>query len=189
MVLERQYTIPLRRAALKVPRYRRAKKAVKQIKEFLARHMKTDEENVKVGRWLNEFVWWRGIKSPPNKVRVNVSKDDKGIVKAELIDISDRSKKIQAKEDARAKVIDEKKKKEEAEKKAQEDAAKKAEEEKKKAEEAKKTEAEKEVDKEKKAIEKKEKDVSAAPIQPKPEVTAPKEKHVSKHPVRQAMKK
>ncbi|MFC1685938.1 50S ribosomal protein L31e [Nanoarchaeota archaeon] len=185
--LERQYTIPLRRETLKVPKYRRAKKAVKAIREFLARHMKTDFEKVKLGRWLNELVWERGIKNPPNKVRVNVSKDDKGIATAELIELSERSKKIDAKDQARMKVIDEKKKKEDDEKKAQEEAQKKAAEEEKKKQEAAKTEAEKEVDKEKKDIEKVEKQVVDTPKTPK--TAAPKAKSAPKHPVRKAMQK
>ena len=186
--LERQYTIPLKREVLKVPRYRRAKKAIKKVKEFLARHMKAEEKDVKVGRWLNEQIWERGIKTPPNKVRVNVSKDDKGIVHVELIELSERAKKIDAKDQARMKVLDDKKKAEEASKKAQEDAAKKAAEEQKKAEEAAKTSGEKEVDKEKKDIKKVEKKVTAEPA--KPQVTAPKDtgaKH--QHPTRKVMNK
>jgi len=192
MVLERQYTIPLKRGVLKVPRYRRAKKAVKEIKIFLARHMKAEVENVKVGRWLNELVWERGIKNPPNKVRVNVSKDDKGIVKAELIELSERSKKIQAKEDSRVKTIEEKKKAEEAAKKAQEEAMKKEAEEKKKKEEAEKSASEKEVDKEKKDIEKVEKKTIAAPKGNPVVASRVPEKGksaVKTHPVRRVMKK
>ena len=188
MVLERQYTIPLRREFLKVPRYRRAKKAVKQIKQFLARHMKAEEKDVKVGRWVNEQVWSRGIKNPPTKVIVNVSKDDKGIVKVELIEISEKAKKIEAKEQSRMRTIEDKKKAEEAAKKAQEEAAKKEAEEQKKAEEASKSKGEKEVDKEKKEIEKVEKKVTDAPA--KPQVAVPKEtgaKH--QHPTRKVMNK
>lgn len=187
MVLERQYTIPLKREVLKVPKYRRAKKAIRKVKEFLARHMKAEKEDILIGRWLNEQIWERGIKTPPNKVRVNVSKDDKGIVKVELVEISERAKKIDAKDQARIKVIDDKKKAEDAAKKAQEDAAKKAAEEKKKAEEAAKSKAEKEVDKEKKDIEKVEKQVGETPVKSQ---VKPQPKMVKKsHPVRQAMQK
>jgi ribosomal protein L31E len=37
-VLERTYNVPLRREYLKVPRYRRAKKAVTALKEFVSKH-------------------------------------------------------------------------------------------------------------------------------------------------------
>ena len=46
--LERTYNVPLRKEFLKVPKYKRAKKAVKALKQFLAKHMKSD--NVKIGK-------------------------------------------------------------------------------------------------------------------------------------------
>lgn len=189
MGLERQYTVPLRREFLKVPRYRRAKKATKFIKQFMARHMKTDEVNVKVGRWVNELVWERGIKNPPTKVRVNAVKDDKGIVKVELIELSEKAEKIEAKEAVRMKAAEEKKKKEDAEKKAQELAAKKHAEEEKKKQEAEKSKVEKEVDREKKDIEKVEKKVTE-PVKDVKSV-APKEIGATKHqhPQRKVMNK
>jgi len=189
MVLTRQYTIPLRREWLKVPKYKRAKRAVAEIKVFLERHMRADSKDVKIGRWLNELVWERGIKNPPSKVRVNASKDDKGIVKVELIELSERAKKIQLKEDTRVKVIEDKKKAEEAAKKAQEEAAKKAEEDRKKAEEAAKTKAEKEVDKEKKAIEEKVKHETIPPKEKNPGAGKDTKPAKHQHPVRQALKK
>jgi len=83
MVVERTYTIPLRREWLKTPRWRRAKKAKTAVQEFLRKHMKS--EDVRIGKYLNEEIWKNGIKSPPAKVKVNVVKDDKGVVKAELV--------------------------------------------------------------------------------------------------------
>ena len=86
IVLERTHNIPLRREWLKVAKYRRAKKAVSAVKKFLKRHMKAeDEKNVKLGKYLNLKIWERGIKSPPHHIKVNVTKDDKGIVRAELV--------------------------------------------------------------------------------------------------------
>ena len=49
--MERTYIIPLRKEWLKVPIYKRTKKAVKATKEFLQKHMKV--ETVKLGRHLN----------------------------------------------------------------------------------------------------------------------------------------
>lgn len=80
--IERSYTIPLRREFLKVPRYKRAKKATAAVKQFLAKHMKS--EDVKVGTSINEKVWENGMRNPPSKVRVQAVKDEKGIVTAEL---------------------------------------------------------------------------------------------------------
>lgn len=82
--LERTYTIPLRREWLKSVKYKRAKKAVRAIKEFLVRHMKTAKENVRLGTQLNIELWKHGIKNPPSRIKVNVTKDDKGMVRAEL---------------------------------------------------------------------------------------------------------
>ena len=45
---ERTYTIPLRKAILKVPRYKRAKRAMSEIRIFLKRHLKV--ETVKIGQ-------------------------------------------------------------------------------------------------------------------------------------------
>ncbi|PIN76512.1 50S ribosomal protein L31e [Candidatus Woesearchaeota archaeon CG10_big_fil_rev_8_21_14_0_10_36_11] len=80
--LERVYTVPLRKEYQKVPRWRRTKKAVKALQEFLAKHMKSD--NVKISSELNDELWKHGIKNPPHHVKVTVTKDKDGVVKAEL---------------------------------------------------------------------------------------------------------
>lgn len=82
MATVRTYTIPLRKEWLKTPKYRRAKKAIRAIKEFLIKHMKS--ENIKIGKFINLRIWKDGIKNPPGKIKINVSKDDEGLVKAEL---------------------------------------------------------------------------------------------------------
>lgn len=71
--LERVYVVPLREGTQKAPAHRRAKKAVNVLKEFIAKHMKC--ENVKVGVYLNELIWSKGIKNPPAKVEVKAVKD------------------------------------------------------------------------------------------------------------------
>lgn len=81
--LERIYNVPLRKGFQKAVRYKKAKKAVKTLKEFLARHMKVDIKNVKIGPIVNEKIWERGIKKPPHHVKVTAIKED-DIVKAEL---------------------------------------------------------------------------------------------------------
>jgi len=83
VVLERTYNIPLRIEWLKVAKYRRAKKAVKAVREFLFKHMKAEE--VKLGKYLNLELWKHGIKNPPHHIKVNATKDDKGLVKAEIV--------------------------------------------------------------------------------------------------------
>ncbi len=80
--LERTYTIPLRREYLKVPQYRRTEKASRALREFLVKHMKS--ENIRIGKFLNEHLWMHGMKNPPHHVRVNVVKVPEGTVYAEL---------------------------------------------------------------------------------------------------------
>jgi len=101
--LEREYVIPLKRGVLNVPQYRRAKKAVRLIKEFLARHMRVEDRDlrkVKVDIYLNNEVWFRGIKKPANKIKVKAVKRD-GIVYAELAEIPDAVKFARMKNEKR----------------------------------------------------------------------------------------
>lgn len=75
--LEREYVVPLRRGFMNVPHYRRAKKAVRILKEFMVRHMNVrdgDTRNIKVDIHLNNEIWFRGIKKPLNKVKVKAKK-------------------------------------------------------------------------------------------------------------------
>jgi len=90
VVLEREYIIPLRKEWIKVPRYKRAPKAIKAIKEFLVKHMKIynrNLNNIKINRILNNEIWFRGIKKPPAKIKIIAKKLDNGLVDVELVDI------------------------------------------------------------------------------------------------------
>jgi len=76
--IEREYVIPLREKCRPVPRYKKTNKAVKTVKEFLVRHMKIrdrDLKKIKLDIYLNEFLWLRGIKNPPHKIKVKVVKE------------------------------------------------------------------------------------------------------------------
>ena len=111
--IEREYVIPLRKQVKKVPRYKKANKAVKTIKEFLVRHMQVrdrDLNKVKIDRHLNEMVWFRGIKRPPAKVKVKAVKDDKGIVRVESIQLMEGLKFKKTREEKRESNVKEKKK-------------------------------------------------------------------------------
>ena len=94
-VLERVYIIPLRRETLKVPPFRKANKAMKAIKEFVSKHMKTNE--IMVGKYLNLKVWGHGAKNPPHHVKINATKDDKGKVFVELVDAPKEKPKVEDK--------------------------------------------------------------------------------------------
>ena len=101
--LEREYTIPLRKRTQIVPRYKKTNKAVKTIKEFLARHMKIrdrDLRKIKIDKYLNEAVWSRGIRHPPHKIKVKAIKEpDKDIVRVELAVMPEKLKFKKAKEE------------------------------------------------------------------------------------------
>ncbi|MEM4719547.1 MAG: 50S ribosomal protein L31e [Candidatus Pacearchaeota archaeon] len=87
--IEREYIINLRKKVIKVPRYRRAKKAIRALKEFLARHMKVEKRDikkVKIDKYLNEEIWHKGIRKPIMKLKIRAKKI-KGIVYAELAEM------------------------------------------------------------------------------------------------------
>ena len=80
--LEREYTIPLRRAWVNVVEYKRSRKAVLAIKIFIAKHMHVenrDIDKVKLDVYLNNNIWYRGRRSPPSKIKVKAVKEN-GIV-------------------------------------------------------------------------------------------------------------
>ena len=79
---ERIYVIPLRAATQKAKRKKRTPRAVKTVREFLKRHMKS--ENVKIGEDLNRKLWERGIVKTLPRIRVKAVKQDDGSVEASL---------------------------------------------------------------------------------------------------------
>ena len=81
--IERTITIPLR-ATKMVPRSRRALRAVKEIRENVARHMKADADKIWIDQALNEKIWERGIQKPPKRITVKAVKYDDGLVEVSL---------------------------------------------------------------------------------------------------------
>lgn len=75
--VERVYTINLGKVLLS-PNNQRAKRAINMIREFAIHHMKS--ENVKMDEDVSHLVWARGIRHPPRKIRVKLTKDDDGTV-------------------------------------------------------------------------------------------------------------
>jgi len=121
-VLERVYNVPLRREYLKAPNWKRTPKAVKALREFVSKHMKS--ENVLIGKYANLLLWKHGIKKPPHHIKVNAVKDDKGQVKVELVELPGKAKRAEKKQKDLEKKKDDKeaaaKKPEEKEKSAEE---------------------------------------------------------------------
>ncbi len=104
--LEREYIIPLRDKWKHVPRYKRANKAIKAIKEFVAKHMRIysrDLKKIKIDKFLNEVIWLRGIKKPPKKIKVKAIKSDDEIIKVEAFEIPEKLKFKKLKEEKREK--------------------------------------------------------------------------------------
>ena len=90
LILEREYSVPLRKEWLKVPRYKRSNKAIKALKEFMVRHMKIydkDLRKTKIDVNLNNEIRFRGVKKPYSKIKVKAKKFDNNIVKVELVNL------------------------------------------------------------------------------------------------------
>jgi large subunit ribosomal protein L31e len=157
---ERIYTINLGKVLLS-PNNQRAKRAINMIREFATKHMKS--ENVKIEEEISHLVWARGIRHPPRKIRVKITKDDGNVI------VSKYQEEKKAEETKKAeKKSDEKKKSDKKEEK-------KVEEKKEKVPEKKVEEKPKEENKtEEKKTEKK------AEEKPKKEEKKPEEKKESK---------
>ena len=111
---EREFIVPLRRSWLKVPEYKRAKRAVKELKMFIAKHMRVvnrDIKKVKLDKWLNHEIWFRGIRKPPTKIRVKAKRDGENI-RVELAEIPESIKFKVEKEKVEEKKKEEEKKEE-----------------------------------------------------------------------------
>ncbi len=81
--IERIMVVPLRKTK-QAPRTKRSARAIKEVKEFVMRHMKVDEENVWIDASLNEKIWENGIRNPPSKVTIKAVKFDDGLVEVSL---------------------------------------------------------------------------------------------------------
>ncbi len=94
-IIERTYNIPLRREYLKAPRWNRTKKAVRALRQFLVKHMKSPD--VRLGVQLNQELWKHGIRNPPHHIKVLASKTKEGVVTAELFGVKKKEPSVKAK--------------------------------------------------------------------------------------------
>lgn len=92
--IERVFTIPLTVTKV-VPRTKRAPRAVKEIKDYIRRHMtdktvsEEDEASDKkkdiwIDNRLNEHLWSQGIEHPPARVRVKAIRFEDGLIEVTL---------------------------------------------------------------------------------------------------------
>jgi len=117
---ERIYTINLKREFLKAPRWKKSQKASYAVRKFLERHMKIDENKIKIGSSITEKIWEHGNQNPPNKIRIKVIQTDEGKVKAEMFGTIFPEELIQEKEKKKEKPKEETPKEESKEEKKQE---------------------------------------------------------------------
>ncbi|MBU2560091.1 60S ribosomal protein L31 [archaeon] len=73
--MERVFVIPLREVK-KTPRSKRVQKAVKFIRGYISKHMKT--EDVKLSDALNKKIWEQGMRNIPSKIEVKASVGEDG---------------------------------------------------------------------------------------------------------------
>ncbi|MEM4633615.1 MAG: 50S ribosomal protein L31e [Candidatus Anstonellaceae archaeon] len=110
--LERIYTIPLAEAYEYV-RTKRAKRAVKLVRQFAIRHMKA--EDAKISEGVNQRIFRDGIQKPPRRIKVRIVKGEDGIAKVWMIG---EEEKLKAEAEKKSKELEAKKaasnKKEEA---------------------------------------------------------------------------
>jgi ribosomal protein L31E len=66
------YTIPLQKIFNNKPRRGRAKKAIREIKEFVKKHKRLNEDQIAVSNEVNEKVWARGMFGIPRKIEVQL---------------------------------------------------------------------------------------------------------------------
>jgi len=88
---ERIYNVPLSDAYL-TTRVKATRRAITILRNFIKRHAKVEEENIKISNKLNQYVWSRGRKKPPRHVKIKVIKDN-GIARAYLHDEKIEEKK------------------------------------------------------------------------------------------------
>jgi large subunit ribosomal protein L31e len=75
--LERVYTINLGKVKLSQSQHR-AVRAINMIREFARHHMKIEE--IKIEEELAHLIWSKGVRNPPRKVRVRMTKTDDGYI-------------------------------------------------------------------------------------------------------------
>lgn len=68
---EHVYTIPIK-IGRGILRHGRARKAIKSIKEYVARHINVKEDDVWIDAHVNKMIWKRGAQKVPSSIRVKV---------------------------------------------------------------------------------------------------------------------
>ena len=130
-MITRVYTVPLKKAWRR-KKNRRAEAAMRFLRAFISRHMKTAPEKVKIDAKVNEKIWERSMNNPPRRIRVTATKADDGTVIVSLFTEGARKEEKAERKVEEKKKIEKKGKKEVEEKRGEEKAGKKEEKEEKK---------------------------------------------------------
>ena len=77
IVSEKMFTINLGRVWIAKPK-RRAPRAINTVKEYMKRHMKSDD--IVITNEINEQIWSKGIGKPPRRIKVRAVKDNENRV-------------------------------------------------------------------------------------------------------------
>mmetsp|Transcript_10539 Transcript_10539/g.12056 ORF Transcript_10539/g.12056 Transcript_10539/m.12056 type:complete len:119 (+) Transcript_10539:31-387(+) len=68
----RDYTVNLHKRLQKIAFKRRAPRAIKELVQFAQKNMFT--QDVRVDQKLNQYLWSRGVRNVPKRVRVRISR-------------------------------------------------------------------------------------------------------------------
>jgi large subunit ribosomal protein L31e len=79
---ERIYTVPLAKLWGNTFKGKKTKKAMKCLHEFVTQHMKP--EVIYIDPEVNRRLWENGIRNPPRKLRIRVTKSTEGLVRVYL---------------------------------------------------------------------------------------------------------
>lgn len=93
-LVSRDYTIHLAKYTHKVTFKKKAPRAIKEIRKFAEKTMGT--KDVRIDAQLNKYVWSRGVRNVPTRVRVRLTRkrnddeeaEDKLYTHAQLVEVT-----------------------------------------------------------------------------------------------------
>jgi len=68
----REYTVHIHKYVHGVQFKKRAPKALRSLKDFARKAMRTTD--VRIDTTVNKFLWSRGVKNPPHRIRVRLTR-------------------------------------------------------------------------------------------------------------------
>lgn len=83
MAEERLIVVPFKTVYAKPPRIERAKRAMKFLRAFVARHAKVPQESVRISGEVGAEIFGNGMRKPPRRIKVRIAKDEKGVLRVD----------------------------------------------------------------------------------------------------------